>query len=240
MSKKKKRANESKLRSKEEVVTSYMNIYQGFNFEKMNVKDFSHDKPKDLKSNYQNVKKFNWSLMDYIWVCNFSRPEFGFSFCLEFDMFDESKLEFGNFISEPFRREITDSFSDIIGQLESGKLERGQIPYRIEDFIELLTKVEKKLCLDKFGKDHEKFANVADFETEDFQNIIIENDPNYCGKDFSARENMDQVDNLLVKKLAQYFELAGEAQSVSQTVDLQSEIQKLESSDESEDSEESL
>lgn len=70
----------------------------------MDMKDFSHDYPQDLKSNYDRMKKFNWSLMDYLWVCNFSRPEFGFSLYLEFNMFDESKLEFGHFIDDLKRK----------------------------------------------------------------------------------------------------------------------------------------
>lgn len=206
ITKKKKRANESKLRTKEEVITTYMNIYQGFNFEKMLSRNFSGDTPrKDLIHNYQAMKEFGWDLMNYAWVCNFSRPEFGFSTFLEFDMFDESKLEFGTFVDDSMRNEILELFVHTLGQLESGKLKREECPKGLDQLISALIKVEKKLCLDKYGKDHELFAGVDNFETEDFQNLVEEGDPNYCGRQFESLESIELVDQKIVKKLADYF-----------------------------------
>lgn len=110
----------------------------------------------------------------------------------------------------------------------------------MEELKNLLIKLEKKLCLDKFGKDHEKFAHV-DVEKDDFQDIVIEGDPNYCGKDFISQENIEQVDTLIVKKLAQHFKLESNSPSDINNEDIQEDVQpNVDSSDESEDSEESL
>ena len=66
-------------------------------------------------------------------------------------MFDEGKLQFGHFVTESMKAKILDSFTSSLGQLESGTLSREETPEDMDYFIDLLTVVEKKLCLEKFG-----------------------------------------------------------------------------------------
>ena len=95
IAKKIKGENETHMRTKDDVLYSYLNIYLGFCFQEKNKQDFSGTRPKNYNiKNREEMKNLEWDLHKYVWSSNFTRPDFGFKFAAQFDMFDEKRLCF--------------------------------------------------------------------------------------------------------------------------------------------------
>lgn len=79
----------------------------------------------------------------------------------------------------------------------------------------MLRTIEKKICLYRHGRYHEAYSEVVDFETEDFQDIVIDGNPNYCGRDFETRESIAMIGESLIRPLAELFNLGNESANQS-------------------------